>query len=93
MGDAAEDWLQANDPDYVTSRAAWPHLRDGSYDRPWSEVLWDDPSREPEGELTSEARLCDSCKHPFAPTLARHKFCSSACRQAAYRRRVTQSHT
>jgi len=89
MLDPAEQWLRDNDPDYAESRKAWKDIPDQEI--PWGlhvEGLVDHGQREyvePVGE-----RACE-CGRLFVPTTPWQEFCRRACRQRAYRRRVTHS--
>lgn len=87
MTDAAERWLRDNDPDYTKSRYAWKHIGENGYERPWQEVLWDDPGREPDNPVVVESRLCEGCWTEFAPTLSWNRYCSERCRERLKKRR------
>lgn len=99
MTDAAEAWLAEHDPDYETTRAAWPQLQDGSYVKPRQEFAWgssDDLEALNEAAgvrfvAPLEQRACESCNSLFVPREVKQKYCSERCRWRQQKRRQRMS--
>jgi hypothetical protein len=105
MTDAAEQWLLDNDPNYEKSRRGWADLDDdGVYHTPAQEIPWGlseelellvnlEAGEYVESSIARGYRTCENhrCGLLFQPTNPWHRFCRRACRQSAYRRRVTHS--
>lgn len=90
--DAAEAWLQANDPDYPESRKAWRDINDdGEYVAPAQEIPWGsaaDIARlldtgTGRSVTPASARHCKRCDQPFIAQTSWHAYCSTECWEAA----------
>ncbi len=94
----AEDWLEANDPEYLDTSRDWRHVRGRDVLTPQREEPWDEDSFGSLGSLIGEGfklvgaqprRMCEriGCGDLFAPTRGTQRFCSDRCKSAAEQRR------
>lgn len=94
--DAAEKWLNANDPSYALSARAWKHIdENGEYRTPREELpvgglqeisTLVDAGAKPVGNTTAALdRACVRCNQTFVPWDGDQKYCGDLCRAAARR--------
>lgn len=96
--DAAEAWLQTNDPSYLRSRQAWKNIdsETGDCETPPQEIPAGDGgdlellvAYEHGRYVESVPHVsCGRCGLEFVPQTAWHRYCSEACKKQAKRRRA-----
>jgi hypothetical protein len=89
--DDAERWLRDNDPDYDRASRDWRHVKTGEYKTPRQEVPVGLYHEDVVYVVPVETRACEGCGGAFSPRESKHRYCSDACKQRAYRARARRA--